>query len=152
MCSACLERKYWPVFYSQFFPIHAAEDVLDGFRQRFIDEMDAKVVALDLKHKDIISDGDVVTIHEMKDKMQQNQFLHGHIKAKCTTEALMKVCDAIISVRGNPKMKKLGKDMKYDLAGKPYYVCSINQSKDVSLQCWRSSIHVPMCSIDNSNM
>ena len=100
--------------------ILVAEQVLENLRERFINEMDANVIVLDLKHQDIISDGDVETIRDMKENIQRNQFLHAHMKAKCTTEALMKVCDAIISVRGNPRMKQLGQVMKDKLAGNPY--------------------------------
>ena len=34
------------------------------------------------------------------------------LRDKCTTEALMTVCDLVIAVNGNPKMKCFGKDLK----------------------------------------
>ena len=34
------------------------------------------------------------------------------MKRTCTKEALMRACGIIIEVKGNPKMKSLGEDMK----------------------------------------
>ena len=79
--------------------------------------MDANIVLFDLKDKDFISDGDVKNITEMKDKEQQNKFLHAHIKEKCTTEALMTICDIITSVKGNTRMVNFGQTMKNMLTG-----------------------------------
>ena len=46
------------------------------------------------------------------DPTQQNQFLHLILKEKCTEDAFETVCDIIIAVKGNPKMKALGESMK----------------------------------------
>ena len=94
------------------------EQVLDELRQRFIEEMDASVIAHDLKHLGIISDGDLKTINQYNDVKQQNKFLFEHVKTKCDEKALMTICDEVISVKGNPRMKAFGEDMKRMLAGK----------------------------------
>ena len=46
------------------------------------------------------------------DPTQQNQFLHLILKEKCTEDAFETACDIITAVKGNPKMKALGKSMK----------------------------------------
>ena len=93
------------------FPL-AAEDILVRFRERFIQEMDAAAITMELVHHDIITDGDQSEVTSKSDKMQQNQFLHTLLRDKCTTEALMTVCDLVIAVRGNPRMKRFGEDLK----------------------------------------
>ena len=45
---------------SSFCPLHAAEEILDQFRELFIKAMEAEKVIEELLHKDIIS-GDQVT-------------------------------------------------------------------------------------------
>ena len=94
------------------------EQVLDELRPRFIEEMDASVIAHDLKHLGIISDGDLKTISQYSDAKQQNKFLFDHVKTKCDETALMAFCDEVTSVKGNPRMKAFGEHMKRKLAGK----------------------------------
>ena len=74
--------------------------------------MDASVIVYNLEHHSLISDGDRKMLTKNMDAMQQNQILHAQLKNKCTTKALMDVCDIITAVKGNPKMIKLGEDMK----------------------------------------
>ena len=119
------------ILYSEV-PFHCREDVgtglvisalsysnavLEKFWERFIQEVDANSIMYDLKHEDIISDGDVKTISQNTEARQNNQFLHGQLMAKCDKESLMKVCDIIIAVNGHPRMKRLGQDMKRMLQG-----------------------------------
>ena len=85
--------------------------------------MEAKKVVLELFRKDVISDGDVKEITSSEDRTLQNQTLHKILKEKCTDEALETVCDVIVAVKGNPKMKALGEAMKRALkAGMYMYV------------------------------
>ena len=74
--------------------------------------MDATAITMDLVHHDIITDGDQSDVTSKGDKKQKNEFLHTLLRDKCTTEALMTVCDLVIAVRGNPKMKRFGEDLK----------------------------------------
>ena len=74
--------------------------------------MDANAVIVELLDKDIIGRGDEKTIAKIDDPTQQNQKLHLMLKDKCTDEALKTVCNLLIAVKGHPKMKALGKDMK----------------------------------------
>ena len=49
----------------------------------------------------------------------QNEILHDCLKKRCTDDALRAVCDVIIGVNGNPRMRALGEDVKKRLmAGK----------------------------------
>ena len=58
------------------------------------------------------------------DPKEQNAFLHLYLKEKCTDEAFKAVCEIIIAVQGNPKMKALGEAMKRMLeTGKCVCVC-----------------------------
>ena len=101
----------------QLSPFCAAEQVLGHFRKRFVEEVNANIIAFELVHEDIIADGDQKAISKKDDAAEQSQFLHAHLVRTCTREALMTVCNVIISVKGNPKMRALGKDMKDMLEG-----------------------------------
>ena len=94
------------------FPFNEAVQVLDLFRDQFIEEIDANAVVLDLLHNNIIDRGDERRIAITLDPAQQNQFLHLILKEKCTDDAFETVCDVITAVQGNPRMKALGESMK----------------------------------------
>ena len=81
-----------------------AEQVLDHFRDRFIAEVDANAIVLELEHCGIISNGDQTDVRQETNATEQNQLLHAYLKKKCTVEALMVVCDIITKVKGNPKL------------------------------------------------
>lgn len=94
------------------------EQVLDHFYDRFVKDMDALNVIYELQRQDIISEGDQKEVKQSSDSKQQNQFLHQCLKKKCDLEALIKVCDVVVAVRGNPRLKSLGNDMKNKLTSK----------------------------------
>ena len=96
----------------RLFPFCAAQQVLDEFRDQFIQDMDSNAVVLDLLHYDIINRGDQRKITRTEDPTEQNEFLHLYLKEKCTEDAFHLVCDIISSVKGNPKMSALGTAMK----------------------------------------
>ena len=98
------------------FPISAAGQVLGDFRTPFIDTVDADAIVYELKNKDIIGDGDLRTITRTPSSTQ-NSILHDCLLRKCDKDALMVVCEVIIAVKGNPKMKRLGNEMKSALKG-----------------------------------
>ena len=85
--------------------------------------MDVNAIVFNLKHLGIISGGDLKTINEKTDATWQNMFLFDHVKTKCDKTALVKFCDQVISVEGNPRMKAFGEDMKRMLAGKHLWAC-----------------------------
>ena len=93
------------------------EEVLDNFRTRFIDAMDAMSVVRTLEHEGIISDGVLQEVKTASGRMNQNASLHAHLKATCTKDSLRTTCDIIIAVTGNPRMKALGEDMLSMLEG-----------------------------------
>ena len=76
--------------------------------------MDATAIVLELEHRGVISNGDQLTISLNKDATQQNQLLHACLKKTCNAKALTDVCDIITKVKGNPKMKSFGEDMKME--------------------------------------
>ena len=92
-----------------------AEQVLDEFRDLFIDETDAEKVVWDLLQEDIIDEGDLNIITGAKDRQLQNKIFHYCLKRKCTVEAFKIVCEIFTKVKGNPKMKALGKAMRKKL-------------------------------------
>ena len=124
----------------------AAEQVLDHFRARFIKDVDANAIVLELKHKNIIADGDEREVSQKHDKTQQNQILQDRLRQKCTNKALMTVCEVLTDVRGNPKMSALGADMKSMLEGKccvcvTCCVCTtepndLHQIPTTHVHCW----------------
>ena len=96
--------------------------------------MDAAAIVHNLQYCSIISHGDQKTITQNMDVHQQNQILHAQLMKNCTTEALMNVCDMITAVEGNPKMRKLGNDMKKELK-KGIMCCIMDMQPAVK---WRS--------------
>ena len=97
------------------FSFCAAQDVLDNFRGRFIECVEALKIVFDLEKENIIADGDLTEIRTNSDAKQQNEILHRHLRLSCDEKALMEVCDMIIAVRGNRRMNALGNDMKHQL-------------------------------------
>ena len=95
-----------------FFPFCEAQQVLDEFRDQFIEEMDSNAVILDLLHHNIINRGDQKTITMTMDPTEQNKLLHLYLKEKCTEHTFRLVCDIISEVKGNPKMSALGTAMR----------------------------------------
>ena len=76
------------------------------------------------------------------DPTEQNQILHFCLKEKCTTEALKIVCDVFTKVKGNPKMRALGEDMRQKLeTGVCVCVCVYVECVYV---CMRVSVYVCM--------
>ena len=93
--------------------------MLDHFRDRFIADMDAKTVVMELLNMEVIDDGDKNIIFREDSTKLQNEILYNCLKKKCTDVALRDVCDVIIGVSGNPRMRALGEDIKERLvAGK----------------------------------
>ena len=92
--------------------MYTAEQVLDAFRQRIIEEVDADAIVMNLKYYGILGDGQQKRITQIDDGRQKNQFLHDFLLGSCTKEAMLKVCDEMINTPGNPKMNQLGKEMK----------------------------------------
>ena len=74
--------------------------------------MDANAVVRELVQQQIIPQSVQVEISRECSPKQQNQILHAGLKKSCTEEALMRACDIIIAVKGNPKMRRLGADMR----------------------------------------
>ena len=125
----CLVECCFVKCWNLTFPFHSdlAEQVLDHFRDRFVNVIDANAIVLELEHCGIISNGDQTDIRQKTNPTQQNQLLHACLKKKCTVKALMIVCDIITKVKGNPKLKSLGEDMKTELekglSYVGYYAC-----------------------------
>ena len=53
----------------------------------------------------------------------QNEILHDSLKKRCTDDALRAVCDVIIGVTGNPRMRALGEAMKERLVAGKWGIC-----------------------------
>ena len=121
------------------------EQVLDELRPRFIEEIDASVIAYNLHHLGIISEGDLAAIKQETERTQQNMFLFKHVKTKCDEDALMKFCDEVISVDGNPRMKAFGEDMKRMLKGKHVCVCVCACVREYVRVCMHACVYVHVC-------
>ena len=74
--------------------------------------MDAIAVVRELEQQGVIPQGEQDTITKTSSRKQQNEILFACLKRTCTKEVLMRACGIIIEVKGNPKMKSLGEDMK----------------------------------------
>ena len=122
--------------------LHFAE-ILDEFWEQFIDVMDANAVAFDLLHYNIIDKGDEARLSITYNPRQRNQFLHSCLKQKCTMEALKVVCDVIINMEGNPKMRALGNNMKRRLeTGACVCACVCACMHACVCVCVRACVHV----------
>ena len=107
-----------------------AKDILDLFREQFLKDVDAQVVVGELKHNGIVPQSCQEKVAKADGCRQRNEILHDYLKRTCTRGALIKACDIIIelaekgSEESNPKMKKVGEDMKMKLgAGKT--ICTL---------------------------
>ena len=108
---------------SHLLSVFAAQQVLDHHRDRFIREVDAASILLELEYQGIISDSVRQEITTASGRVVKNQTLHAHLVRTCTKEALLAVSEVMIAVEGNPIMKTLGEEMKKALTGK-CCVCS----------------------------
>ena len=127
--------------------MHAVEQVLKAFRDPFIKSIDASAVIQELQHADIISDGDVELIEQTKDATQQSARLHKMLEDKCTANAFMEFCDIVSSVKGNKRMKELGKGMKKRLESKglcliEFFTCMQGTARHGSMRKCPCSLHV----------
>ena len=102
--------------------MYTAEQVLDAFRQRFIEEVDADAIVMNLKYYGILGAGQQKRITQTDDRRQKNQFLHDFLFRSCTKEAMLKVCGEMINTPGNPKMNQLGKELRSALEKGECYV------------------------------
>ena len=85
--------------------------------------MDTKAIDMELLRRGIIDKGDQRGIEIEQNPDRKNQILHACLMKKCTDDALKIVCDVIIGVAGNPRMKDLGKDMMKRLEAGKWCVC-----------------------------
>ena len=104
--------SHWLVRVLQVFSCHAAEQVLNRFRDRFIADMDAITVVMELLNTGVIDEGIFNRIFREDSTKLQNMILHDCLRKRCTYDALRDVCDIIIGITGNPRMRALGEDMK----------------------------------------
>ena len=118
-----------------------AEQVLQHFRERFIKEMDANGVVMELLHREIIPQGVRMTISKTDSPRQQNEILHERLFRTCTYTALKTVCEVIRNVVGNPKMTLLGQDMMMCLeTGQWCYGCVVYMRVSVSSMVLKRAI------------
>ena len=110
---------------SHLSPFCAVDQVLGHFQDRFIKEVVASDVVFDLKNKGIIPDGVHTAVNRETSATRQSQILYEHLEKTSTKKSLMTVCDIVIDVSGNPRMRAFGEDMKDMVKGKlKWCVCS----------------------------
>lgn len=121
-------------------PFHAAQEVLTDFKNRFITDMDALAVIMEFQFRKIIDDGDVTEIRQQRGRSLQNQELYVCLQRKCTDNTFKTVCDIIIAIVGNPKMNRLGEDMKKRLEMGKCYMCTACVRSHFTIEKLESSI------------
>ena len=104
----------------------AAKRVLEFFRELFISEVASKDIVHDLQHKDIIPDGVLTAVTRENGSALQNKILYAHLESTCTWESLKALCETIIAVPGNPRMKRFGVNMRSKLEGKSCVCCALH--------------------------
>ena len=93
--------------------------------------MDAKAVVGELKQKGIVPQSCQEKVAKADGFRLRNEILHDCLKRTCTREAFIKACDIIIELaeeegeENNPKMKKVGEDMKMKL-GTGKTICALS--------------------------
>ena len=88
------------------------EEVLREFRKQFIDDVEADVVASDLRFHDIIPQGCHEQISRTVGRIQRNEILHDRMVTNCSREALIVACNIFTAKEGYPRMKALGVALK----------------------------------------
>ena len=73
---------------------------------------------MELEHQGIISDGVRKEVRRTTSAREQNELLHLCLKKSSTKESLLKVCNVMIAIQGNPRMKQFGEDLKGTLEGR----------------------------------
>ena len=134
----CAVAIGWFVYILQIFSCYAAEQVLDHFRDRFIADMDAKTVVMELLNIGAIDEGIKNRILSEDSPKLQNEILHDCLKKRCTDDALRAVCGVIIGVTGNPRMRGLGEDIKKILMAGIYCAWCV---------CMHVPVHVRVCTL-----
>ena len=100
---------------SHLSPFCAVDQVLGHFRDRFIREADASDIVFDLESKGVIPNGVLTAVNKETSAVRQSQILYAHLERTSTKDSLITVCEVIIAVQGNPRMRALGEDMKSKL-------------------------------------
>ena len=99
-------------------PFCAVDQVLENFHDRFIKEVDASTIVFQLQRQNVIPDNVLTAVNMETSATRQNYILYAHLERTSTKESLLTVCEVIIAVPGNPRMRALGEDMKRKLEGK----------------------------------
>ena len=85
--------------------------IIEKYKDKFLSYIDALAIVTRLEIEEVIPD-------TLSHKIQQsapsvaNEVLFLHLRSHSSLETLHKLCDVIISMRGYPKMNKLGRSMK----------------------------------------
>ena len=88
--------------------------IIDKYKDRFKVCIDARAIARKLEIAEVIPNRVSFEI-ENSAPDDANDLLFLHLQSHLSPEALHKLCDVMISMRGYPKMNELGRFMKDDL-------------------------------------
>ena len=148
---------------SHLSPFCAVDQLLGHFRDRFIREVDASTIVFGLENKGVIPNGVLTAVNKETSVTRQNEILYAHLETTSTRDSLMTVCDVIITVPGNPRMRAFGEDMKSKLKGKCcvchtymhahlhvcmcYFVCTDNPNLTIPLSLCGPPLHVRLHSL-----
>ena len=91
------------------------EEVLREFQKQFIDDVEADVVASDLRFHDIIPQGCHEQISRTVVRIQRNEILHDRMVTNCSREAVIVACNIFTVKEGYPRIKALGVALKKSL-------------------------------------
>ena len=78
-------------------------------------DMDAREIALELFHDDVIPEGVKTDIDKARDMKSANLLLYDHLFKQANLFSLLKVCEAMESAQGMDNMKELGRSMREEL-------------------------------------
>jgi hypothetical protein len=78
-------------------------------------DMDAREIALELFHDDVIPEGVKTDIDRARDMKSANLLLYDHLFKQANLSSLLQVCEAMESAQGMDNMNKLGSSMREEL-------------------------------------
>ena len=91
------------------------QTILKSHEEEFFECVNAKYNVLRLKRKEVISSSVRAAINDATEE-EAKEILYDHLLSHATVDSLREWCEWAIAAQGYPKMQKLGRKMKDELA------------------------------------
>ena len=91
-----------------------SEAFMDKFSERFLNDVDSRVIVLRLEINEVIPE-DVAHDIDHCSVRKGNEKLLLHLQKHANPNSISKLCDVMRSITGYPRMNRLGRAMKKEL-------------------------------------